>query len=79
MTQLAETRGELRAGTRIVGQWLDSIDSWIIHIEATSEVLQDAFWHVSQRLDDQEATSSHLHQAIQSEGAEARQWKGQIG
>ena len=61
VTQLAETRGELRAGARIVGQRLHSIDSWIIQIETALEVLQDAFRHVSQRLDDQQATSSHLH------------------
>ena len=38
-----------------------------------SEVLQEAFQHVSSRLDDQQATRSHLHQIIQVEGAEARQ------
>ena len=73
VTQLVETRSELRAGARIVGQRLHSIDSWIIQIETASEVLQEAFRHVSQRLDDQQATSSHLHQTIQAEGAEARQ------
>ena len=60
VTQLVETRSELRAGARIVGQRLHSIDSWIIQIETASEVLQEAFRHVSQRLDDQQATSSHL-------------------
>ena len=73
VTQLVETRSELRAGARIVGKRLDSIDSWIIQIETASEVLQEAFRHVSQRLADQQATSSHLHQTIQAEGAEARQ------
>ena len=73
VTQLAETRGELRAGARIVGQRLHSIDSWIMQIETASEVMQEAFRHVSQRLDDQQATSSHLHQTIQTEGAEAWQ------
>src|ERR1700743_3112124 len=73
VTQLVETRGELRAGARIVGQRLHSIDSWIIQIETASEVLQEAFRHVSQRLDDQQATTSHLHQTIQTEGGEARQ------
>ena len=73
VTQLVETRSELRAGARIVGQRLHSIDSWIIQIETASEVLQEAFRHVSQRLDDQQATSSHLHQTIEAEGAEARQ------
>ena len=46
--QLAETRGEIRAGAGIVGQYLHSIDSWIIQIEMASEVLQEAFRHVSQ-------------------------------
>ena len=73
VTQLVETRNELRAGARIVGQRLHSIDSWIIQIETASEVLQEAFRHVSQTLDDQQATSSHLHQTIQTEDAEARQ------
>ena len=73
VTQLVETRSELRAGARIVGQRLASIDSWIIRIETASEVLQEAFRHVSQRFDDQQATSSHLHQTIQAEGAEAPQ------
>ena len=80
VTQLAKTSRELRAGATIVGQRLHSIDSWIIQIETDSEVLQEAFRHVSQRLDDQQATSSHLHQTIQMEGAEARQqdeWMGQ--
>ena len=71
VTQLVETRSELRAGARIVGQPLHSIDSWIIQIETASEVLQEAFRQVSQRLDNQQATSSHLHQTIQAEGAEA--------
>ena len=73
VTQLVETRSELRAGTRIVGQRLHSIDSWIIQIETASDVQQEAFRPVSQRLDDQQATSWHLHQKIQAEGAEARQ------
>ena len=73
VTQLVETRSELRAGARIVGQRLHSIDSWIIQIETASEVLQEAFRHVSQRLDDQQAASSHLHQTIQREDAEAGQ------
>ena len=73
VTKLVETRSELRAGARIVGQRLHSIDSWIIQIETASEVLQEAFRHVSQRMDDQQGTSSHLHQTIQTEGAEARQ------
>ena len=73
VTQLVETRSELRAGARIVSQRLHSMDSWIILIERASEVLQEAFRHVSQRLDDQQATSSHLHQTIQAEGAQARQ------
>ena len=73
VTQLVETRTELRAGARIVGQRLHGIDSWIIQIETASEVLREAFRHVSQRLDDQQATSSHPHQTIQAEGAEARQ------
>ena len=73
ITQLVETRSQLRAGARIVGQRLHSIDSWIIQIETASEVLQEAFRHVSQRLEDQQATSSHLHQTIQTEGAEAPQ------
>ena len=73
VTQLVETRSELRAGARIVGQRLHSIDSWMIQIDTASEVLQEAFRHVSQRLDDQLVPSSHLHQTIQAEGAEARQ------
>ena len=73
VTHLVETRSELRAGTRIVGQRLHSIDSYIIEIETASEVLQEAFRYVSQRLDDQQVTSSHLHQTIQREGSEARQ------
>ena len=73
VTQLVETRSELRAGARIVGQRLHIINSWIIQIETDSEVLQEAFRHGSQRLDNQQATSSHLHQTIQAEGAEARQ------
>ena len=73
VTQLVETRSELRTGARIVGQRLHNIDSWIIQIETASEVLQEAFRQVSQRLDDQQAASSHLHQTIQAEGAEARQ------
>ena len=72
LNQLAETRGEIRSEARIVGQQLHNIDSWIIQIETASKDLQEAFRHVSQRLDDQQATSSHLHQMIQSEGAEAR-------
>ena len=44
-----------------------------------SEVLQEAFRRVSQQLDDQQATSLHLHQTIQSQGAEARQWDKLIG
>ena len=73
VTQLVETRSELRAGARIVCQQLHSIDSWIIQIKTASEVLQEVFRHVSQRLDDQQATSSHLHETIQTQGAEARQ------
>ena len=79
VTQLVDTRSELRAGARIVGQRLHSIDSWIIQIETASEVLQEAFRHVSQRLDEQPATSSHLPQMIQTEGAEARQRDEPIG
>ena len=52
VTQLVETRSELRAGARIIGQRLHSIDTWIIQIETASEVMQEAFRHVSQRLDD---------------------------
>ena len=48
VTQLVKTRSELRAGARIVGQRLYSIDSWIIQIETASEVVQEAFRHVSQ-------------------------------
>ena len=59
LTQLAETRGEIRSGARIVEQRLHNIDSWIIQIETASEVLQEAFRHLSQRLDGQQATSSH--------------------
>ena len=73
ITQLVETRNELIAGARIVGQRLHSIDSWILHYETASEMLQEAFRHVSQRLDHQQATSSQLHQTIQTVGAEARQ------
>ena len=73
VTQLAKRRGELRAGARIVGPRPHRIDSWIIQFETASEVLQEAFGHVSQRLDNQQATSSHLHQTIQTEGGEARQ------
>ena len=79
VTQLVETRSELRAGARIVGQRLHSIDTWIIQIETASEVLQEAFRHVSQRLDNQQATSSHLHQTIQTQGAEARQREEMMG
>ena len=43
VTQLAETRGELRAGARIVGQRLLSIDSWIIKIEKASKVLRKPY------------------------------------
>ena len=50
ITRLAETRGELRAGARIVGQRLHCIDSWIIQIEMASQVLQEAFRYVSQRV-----------------------------
>ena len=79
VNQLVETRSKLGAGARIVGQRLHSIDSWIIQIETPSEVLQESFRHVSQRLDDQQATSSHLHQTIQSGGTEARQRDELIG
>ena len=47
LTQLAETRGEMRLGARIVGQRLHNIDTWIIQIERASEVLQEAITHVS--------------------------------
>ena len=73
VTQLVQTRSELRAGARIVGQRLHSIDSWIIQIEPASEVLQEAFRHVNQRFDDQQATSSHLHQTNETKGGETRQ------
>ena len=47
VTHLVETSGELRAGARIVGQRLNSIDSWIIQIKTASKVLQEAIRHVS--------------------------------
>src|SRR6202000_599452 len=79
ITDLVETRSELRAGARIVGQRLHSIDNWIIQIETASVGLQPACQHVSQRLDDQLAPSSHLHQTIQVEGAEAQQREELMG